>query len=47
MPLAIIELSLRIALAALEGQTPEQRAKIWDWHIANMERLHKLLKLDA
>ena len=49
-PLVIVELVLRIVLTAMEGQTPEQRAKIWDRHIENMEQMdtffNKLLKLD-
>jgi hypothetical protein len=47
MPLAIIELVLRIVLAAMEGQTPEQKQKMWDWYITDVERWRKLLKLDV
>lgn len=46
MPLTIIELILKIVLAAMEGQTPEQRKQMWDWHIADVARWRKLLKLD-
>jgi hypothetical protein len=46
MPLTIIELGLRIVLLAMEGQTPEQRAKMWDFHIAFVEWWMKFLKLD-
>lgn len=35
--LVIIELLLRIVLAAMEGQTAEQRAKMWDWYIRDVE----------
>lgn len=47
MPLVIVELLLKIALAVLEGQTPEQRVKVWDWYIADMERWRRFLKLDS
>ena len=46
MPLAIIELILRIVLEAMEGQTPEQKKQIWDWYIKDVEYWRKLLKLD-
>ena len=47
MPLTIIELILRIVLQAMEGQSPEQKQKMWDWYIADVERWRKLLKLDG
>ena len=46
MPVTIIELALRIVLLAMEGQTPEQRAKMWDWYITDVEHWRKFLKLD-
>lgn len=30
----------------VEGQTPEQRKQMWDWYIADIERIRKMLKLD-
>jgi hypothetical protein len=46
MPLAIIELTLRIVLQAMEGQTPEQKKQLWDWYIKDVEFWRKLLKID-
>ncbi len=46
MPLTIIELILRIVLSAMDGQTPEQKQKMWDWYVHDVERWRKLLKLD-
>lgn len=46
MPLTIIELLLKIILLAMEGQTPEQRAKMWDWYIKDIEWWRKILKID-
>lgn len=46
MPLAIIELCLRIVVLAMEGQTPEQRAKMWDWYITDVAWWRKALKID-
>jgi hypothetical protein len=31
MPLTILDSLLKIILLAMEGQTPEQRAKMWEW----------------
>lgn len=45
MPLTIIELALKIVLLAMEGQTPEQRAKMWEWYIRDIENLRKLVGL--
>lgn len=45
-PLVILELALKIVLLAMEGQTPEQRAKMWDWYVTDVEKFRKLLKLD-
>ena len=42
-PLTIIELTLRIVLLAMESQTPEQRAKMWDWYITDVERWRTFL----
>jgi hypothetical protein len=47
MPLTILELALKIVLLAMEGQTPEQRAKMWDWYIHDIEWLRKAVGLDA
>lgn len=30
----------------VKGQTPEQKAKIWDWWIADQTRWRKLFKID-
>ena len=46
MPVTIIELALRIVLLAMEGQTPEQRAKMWDFYLKDLEWWRKFLKLD-
>ncbi len=45
--LRLIELLLEIVKLAMEGQTPEQRAKMWDWYIADVERWRRLLKLEV
>ena len=43
--LTIIELSLRIILEAMEGQTPEQKAKLTQWWIEFVEFLRKPFNL--
>lgn len=48
-PLRIIELALEIVKLAMEGQTPEQRAKLWAWYIEDAEKFReffKTLKID-
>jgi len=40
---AIAEMITELA----KGQTPEQRAKFWEWFEHDQERWRKLLKLDA
>lgn len=30
----------------IDGQTPEQRAQVWAWFIADQERLRKLLHIE-
>lgn len=42
----IIELILQIVLQTMEGQTPEQRKQIWDWHIEDVKRWRKIFKMD-
>jgi hypothetical protein len=42
----IIVLILQIVLEAMRGQNEEQRAKMWDWYIKDVERWRKILKLD-
>ncbi len=39
MPLMII------VLEAMDGQTPEQKSKLWDWYIQDVERWRKWLKI--
>jgi hypothetical protein len=46
MPLTILELLLKIVLLAMEGQTPAQREKMWEWYIADLSFWRALLKLD-
>jgi hypothetical protein len=46
MPLTILELLLKIVLLAMEGQTPAQRAKMWDWYITDAEWWRQRLKID-
>lgn len=45
--LRIIELLLEIVLEAMRGQTPEQKAKMWDFYIRDLEWWRRFLKLDA
>ncbi len=45
--LRIIELLLEVVKLAMEGQTLEQRQKMWDWYIKDVERWRRLLKLDG
>jgi hypothetical protein len=33
--------------AMVDGQTPEQKQKVWDWFIADQERWRKWLHLDS
>lgn len=42
--LEILAAFLRIVELAMEGQTPEQRAKMWDWYIEDIEVTRKWLK---
>ena len=44
---AIIVGVLKVVELAMEGQTPEQRSKMWDWYIRDVERWRAFLKLDA
>ena len=44
--MTIIELVLRIVLAAMEGQTPEQRAIMWGWYIKDVVWWRRVLKID-
>jgi len=46
MPLAIIELLLSIVLEAMKGQSPEQKEKIWQFYINDIEWWRKALKID-
>jgi hypothetical protein len=43
---AIVTALLEFMTEVVRGQTPEQRAKIWDFYIADVERWRKLFKLD-
>lgn len=43
-PFVIIELAERIVLLAMEGQTPEQRAKMWGWWIEDVEKFREFIK---
>lgn len=36
-----ITAACQVALKAMEGQTPEQRAKMWDWFIQDVENWRK------
>lgn len=44
---AIIVLVLQIVLEGMKGQTPEQRAKMWDWYVSDVEKWRKFLKIDG
>ncbi len=33
---AAFEAGCQVALKAMEGQTPDQRAKIWEWYIQDV-----------
>lgn len=46
MPFRLIELLLEVILEAMRGQTPEQKQKMWDWYIKDVEHWRKLLKID-
>jgi hypothetical protein len=37
---------LEIVLEAMRGQTPEQKEKMWQWYIDDVERWRKILKLN-
>jgi hypothetical protein len=43
----IVELTLEIVKLAMEGQSIEQRQRMWEWYIEDVTKLRKLLKLDA
>lgn len=44
--LKALELFLQIVLLAMEGQSPEQREKMWDWYIKDVEWWRRFLKID-
>jgi hypothetical protein len=46
MPLTILELLLKIVLLAMEGQTPAQREKMWEWYITDLEWWRARLKIE-
>jgi hypothetical protein len=46
MPLTILDSLLKIILLAMEGQAPEQRAKMWAWYVADVEWWRQFLKID-
>lgn len=31
----------------VKGQPPEVKQRVWEWYVADIDRLRKLLKLDA
>jgi len=37
----------KLVTVIVEGQTPEQRAQIWQWYIDDVAKWRKLFKLDA
>lgn len=41
-----IEAACNMALEAMRGQTPEQKAKIWQWWIEDVERWRKFWGID-
>jgi hypothetical protein len=43
----VIELLLEVTLEAMRGQTPEQREKIINWLIADIEKFRKFWKIDT
>ena len=47
MPLKIFELLLEIVLEAMRGQTVEQKQRMWEWYIKDVEWWRRVLKLDA
>jgi len=47
VPLRIIELLLEIVKLAMEGQSPAQREKMWDWYIQDVTWWRTKLKIDA
>jgi len=44
--LRIVALALEIVKLAMEGQSIEQRQKMWEWYIQDVAFWRKLLKLD-
>ncbi len=36
----------QLVTAMVEGQTPEQKAKLWDWYIADVAFWRRVLKID-
>jgi|GEM_PF-6459001 len=37
----------KLVTVVVEGQTPEQRAQIWQWYIDDVTKWRKLFKLDT
>ena len=44
--LRIIELVLELALEAMKGATPEQKARIWDIYLRDVDWWRRVLKID-
>ncbi len=42
----VIKAITELAKVMIEGQSPEQRAKMWQWYIDDVERWRSLLGLD-
>jgi hypothetical protein len=37
---------LNVIKLGMEGQSPEQREKMWQWYVTDIERMRTWLKLD-
>ena len=44
---AVLLALLEIVRLAMEGQTPEQRAKMWDWYIQDITWWRRKLGIDT
>ena len=43
---ALVTAITELAKVMIEGQSPEQRAKMWQWYIDDVERWRSLIGLD-
>lgn len=43
----VITAITKLVTVVVEGQSPEQRAQIWEWYLADVARWRKFFKVDG